>query len=222
EQARGQELDLRTDLFSLGAVLYEMATGRLAFGTGTSAVVFEAILNRTPAPATRLNPDLLSDLGWIISKLLEKDKRLRYQSAAEVCADLKRVKRDTESSGVPTLPQPHAPVRWRSRPLIAAVSFGLLLLLAALTPHSWRERLWGGFSSSRIHSVAVLPFVNVGADSNIEYLADGVTDGIIASLSRIPDLRVMARSTVFTYKGREVVPQKIGKDLNVDAVLLGR
>src|SRR5207248_5775251 len=70
EQARGQELDLRTDLFSLGAVLYEMATGRLAFGTGTSAVVFEAILNRTPAPATRLNPDLLSDLGWIISKLL--------------------------------------------------------------------------------------------------------------------------------------------------------
>ena len=101
EQARGQDLDARTDLFSLGAVLYEMASGRLAFIGGTTAVVFEAILNRAPLPATRLNPDLLSDLGWIIAKLLEKDRRLRYQSAAELRADLKRVKRDTESAGVP-------------------------------------------------------------------------------------------------------------------------
>jgi serine/threonine protein kinase len=93
EQARGQDLDARTDLFSLGAVLYEMASGRLAFIGTTTAVVFEAILNRTPLPATRLNPDLLSDLGWIIAKLLEKDRRLRYQSAAELRADLKRVKR---------------------------------------------------------------------------------------------------------------------------------
>src|SRR5213078_1617463 len=102
EQARGEELDQRTDLFSLGAVMYEMATGRLAFGCGTTAVVFEAILNRMPTPATRLNPDLLSDLGWITAKLLEKDRKLRYQSAAELRADLKRVKRDTESAGVPT------------------------------------------------------------------------------------------------------------------------
>ena len=101
EQARGQELDARTDLFSLGAVLYEMASGRLAFIGGTTAVVFEAILNRAPLPVTRLNPDLLSDLGWIIAKLLEKDRRLRYQSAAELRADLKRIKRDTESAGVP-------------------------------------------------------------------------------------------------------------------------
>ena len=223
EQARGEELDARTDLFSFGVVLYEMATGRLAFGTGTSAVVFEAILNRTPLPATRLNPDLLPDLGWIISKLLEKDRRLRYQSAAELVADLKRVKRDSESSGVPTVTVPQrSPVRWHSRPVIAVVSSVLLLVLAALAPHSWRERLWSGFGPGRIHSVAVLPFVNVGADPNIEYLADGVTDGIISSLSRIPDLRVMARSTVFSYKGHEVVAQKVGKDLNVDAVLVGR
>src|SRR5262249_2910154 len=173
-------------------------------------------------PATRLNPDLLPDLEWIISKLLEKNRNLRYQSAAELCADFKRVKRDTESSGIPTLPVPkHSLLRWPSRPVIAAVIFVLLLLLAALTPRSWREWLSSGFTS-RIDSVAVLPFTNVGADPNIEYLADGVTDGIIGSLSRIPNLRVMAHSTVFTYKGREVIPQKVGKDLNVDAVLLGR
>ncbi len=109
EQARGEELDRRSDLFSLGAVLYEMATGRLAFGGGTTAVVFEAILNRAPLSATRLNPELIPDIGWITSKLLEKDRKLRYQSAAELQADLKRVKRDTESSGVPTFAPPKAP-----------------------------------------------------------------------------------------------------------------
>jgi serine/threonine protein kinase/Tfp pilus assembly protein PilF len=223
EQARGEELDVRSDLFSLGAVLYEMATGRLAFGTGTTAVVFEAILNRTPASATRLNPDLLPDLGWMIAKLLEKDRRLRYQSAAELRADLKRVKRDSESSGVPTLAvRERSKTRWRSPGLIATAGCALLALLLALAPRNWRERLWNGSTSRRIHSVAVLPFVNVGADPNIEYLADGVTDSIISSLSRVPELRVMARSTVFSYKGREVNTRKVGKDLNVDAVLLGR
>src|SRR5437667_1577573 len=224
EQARGEELDQRTDLFSLGAVMYEMATGRLAFGCGTTAVVFEAILNRTPTPATRLDPDLLSDLGWITAKLLEKDRKLRYQSAAELRADLKRVKRDTESAGVPTSVvsgQLRSP--WRSRILVAAaVACVLFFLLIAFAPRNWRQRLLGGFGSGRIHSIAVLPFVNVSADPNIEYLTDGVTDGIISSLSRVPQLRVMARSTVFSYKGREVSAQKIGQELKVDAVLLGR
>ena len=224
EQARGEELDQRTDLFSLGAVMYEMATGRLAFGCGTTAVVFEAILNRMPTPATRLNPDLLSDLGWITAKLLEKDRKLRYQSAAELRADLKRVKRDTESAGVATSVvsgQLRSP--WRSRVLVAAaVACVLFFLLLAFAPRNWRQRLLGGFGSGRIHSIAVLPFVNVSADPNIEYLSDGITDGIISSLSRVPELRVMARTTVFSYKGRELSPQKVGHDLNVDAVLLGR
>ena len=103
-----KSLTCAATLFSLGAVLYEMATGRLAFGMGTTAVVFEAILNRTPVPATRLNPDLLPDVGWIIAKLIEKDRRLRYQSAAELRADLRRIKRDSESSGVPALALPES------------------------------------------------------------------------------------------------------------------
>jgi eukaryotic-like serine/threonine-protein kinase len=220
EQARGEELDRRSDLFSLGAVLYEMSTGRLAFGGGTTAVVFEAILNRAPLPATRLNPELLPDIGWITSKLLEKDRRLRYQSAAELQADLRRVKRDTESSGVPTFVPPKSP-RWRKPGMIAAAIVFVLLLVIVLLPRGLRDRLLGG-GSGHIHAIAVLPFVNVGADPNIEYLADGVTEGIISSLSRVPELRVMARSTVFSYKGRDINAQKVGKELNVDAVLMGR
>jgi TolB-like protein/Tfp pilus assembly protein PilF/tRNA A-37 threonylcarbamoyl transferase component Bud32 len=223
EQARGEELDQRSDLFSVGALLYEMATGRLAFSGGTTAVVFEAILNRTPTPALRLNPDLLQDFGWITAKLLEKDRRLRYQSAAELRADLKRVKRDTESAGVRTFMPARSRMHWRPRTLIVAgLACALLVLLFVFAPRNWRERLLGGVAPGRIRSVAVLPFVNVGADRNIEYLADGVTDGVINSLSRVPELRVMARSTVFNYKGREMNAQTVGKELNVDAVLMGR
>src|SRR5213083_1795087 len=213
EQARGEELDQRTDLFSLGAVMYEMATGRLAFGCGTTAVVFEALLNRTPTPATRLNPDLLSDLGWITAKLLEKDRRLRYQSAAELRADLKRIKRDTESAGVPAMvTSSRSKIRWNRKTLsIAGGVAALLVLLFALVPRAWYGRLSGGIGSARIRSIAVLPFANISTDSGLEYLADGVTDGIISSLSRVPELRVMARSTVFSYKGHDVSAQKAGQ-----------
>jgi non-specific serine/threonine protein kinase len=222
EQARGQELDQRTDLFSLGAVLYEMASGRLAFPGGTTAVVFEAILNRTPLPIARLNPDLPADLGWIIAKLLEKDRRLRYQSAAELRADLKRVKRDTDSTGVPaSVATGTIKSRWHMPALVIAAAVCLLfILIGVFAPHGWRQRILGG--SPRIHSIAVLPFVNTGADPNLEYVADGVTEGIISGLTRVPELQVMARSTVFSYKGRDLNVQKVGTELNVDAVLLGR
>src|SRR6202521_161643 len=135
EQARGEELDRRSDLFSLGAVLYEMATGRLAFGGGTTAVVFEAILKRAPLSPARLNPELIPDIGRITSKLLEKDRKLRYQSAAELQADLKRVKRDTESSGVPTFTVPKSlSSPWPKRGIIAAAGVLVLLLAIVLFP----------------------------------------------------------------------------------------
>src|SRR5258708_5253184 len=196
EQARGEELDLRTDLYSLGAVLYEMATGRLASGIGTTAVVFEAILNRTPVPATRLNVDLLPDLGWIIAKLLEKDRRLRYQSAAELHADLGRVKRDTESARVSAavMPQP-ARTRWRLPALLATVGCILLVTLLAVAPRVWRQVRSGSSASPPTHSLSGLPFANTGADPNIEYLADGGTDGILSSRLSVPELPGMARQT---------------------------
>ena len=174
--------------FLLGTVMYEMATGRLAFGGGTTAVVFEAILNRSPTPVLRINPDLVPDCGWIISKLLEKDRGLRYQSAAELQADLKRVKRDTESSGVPASisairPRP----QWRHpAAMAAAAALVLVATFFAFSPRSWRQRVWSGLGSNQIQSIAVLPFANTLADPNLEYLADGVTDGVISSLSRMP------------------------------------
>ena len=104
----------------------------------------------------------------------------------------------------------------------SALLCAVLLLAVAISRPAWLKRFYPGLVSGRIHSVAVLPFVNTGADPNLEYVADGVTDGVISSLSRMPELKVMARSTVFSYKGHEVNAQRVGKELNVDAVLMGR
>jgi eukaryotic-like serine/threonine-protein kinase len=101
EQARGEELDARTDLFSFGAVLYEIATGRMAFPGNTAAIVHEAILNRAPIPVARLKPELTPKLEEVINKALEKDRKLRYQSAADIRTDLQRLKRDTDSARSP-------------------------------------------------------------------------------------------------------------------------
>ncbi len=221
EQARGGELDARTDLFSFGAVLYEMATGRQAFSGETSAVIHEAILNRAPVPVMRLNPEIPPKLEEIIAKLLEKDRDLRYQHASDVRTDVKRLKRDTDSGRSAPVSVAAAAVRfrpgWRSKIALAVSAFALLALLVVA---AWFYSLRRG--REVIDSVAVLPFANASSDAGMDYLSDGITESLINSLSKLPRLRVVPRTTVFRYKRQGVDPEKAGRDLKVRAVLTGR
>ena len=231
EQARGEELDTRTDLFSFGAVLHEMATGRMAFSGNTAAIIHEAILNRAPTPLARVNPEISPELERIVNKALEKDRKLRYQSAAEIRTDLQRLKRDTYSGRAPTAPDPPQ----RSAVIVDSTArtvrdshkatwwlFGIisLVVLAAGVVATWRY-----LASSRdpqIDSIAILPFANASGDPNSDYLSEGITENIINSLSQLPRLRVVPRATVFRYKSKGEDPETIGRDLRVRAVLTGR
>jgi serine/threonine protein kinase len=221
EQVRGEELDARTDLFSFGAVLYEMATGRLAFTGNTSGVIHDAILNRAPVLVARVNPDVPAPLEQIISKALERDRKLRYQTASDLKADLQRLKRDTDSARSTAVsavgPAIQARPWWRSKTGLGIASLALAALLALV---AWVTLFRG--RGEAIDSVAVLPFVDTNRDPNTEYLSDGLTESLINSLSQLPNLRVIPRSSAFRYKGRDVDPRTVGKELNVGAVITGR
>jgi serine/threonine-protein kinase len=211
EQARGEELDARTDLFSFGVVLYEMATGTLPFRGNTTAVVFDAILHKTPISPLRLNPELPDGLERVITKALEKDRERRYQSARDLLVDLRNLKRDTESGP--------AAVAGKPRP---SRRFAIAALAAAVVAVGAIGAYWLSSRGKPIDSLAVLPFVNASGDPNTEYLSEGITESLINTLSQLPNFRVIARTTAFRYKGREVDPQKVGRELRVRAVLTGR
>jgi eukaryotic-like serine/threonine-protein kinase len=257
EQARGQKVDARTDIFSLGVVVYEMVAGRAPFEGETASHVIVSILEKEPPPLTRSSPDAPSELERIVTKALAKDKDERYQTVKDLLIDLKRLKqrRDVDAeiersispdtisrSAVATSSSPAAAatamqsamssgevaarntssaeylvsgIKQHKKGVIAAVA--LLLIAGAALVYFFYPA-----SSVAINSIAVLPLANAGADPNTEYVSDGISESLINSLSQLQRLRVTARSTAFRYKGREVDPQQVGRELNVRSVLMGR
>ena len=218
EQIRGDDLDARTDIFSLGLVLYEMATGRQAFGGGTGGAIIEAVLTKPPVSVRAINSDIPPALEAIINKALQKDRDQRYQHAPDMLADLQRLKRETDSGQTQLLASNTSPSNaGPSYPSASSTSQPVSRSSTQPTGSVRAPRI-----PKTIGSLAVLPFDNVSRDPENDYLSDGIAASLINNLATVPKLRVMAQSTVFRYKGQKVDPQTVGRELSVRAVLTGR
>ncbi len=250
EQVRGRELDARSDLFSFGAVLYEMATGDVPFHGESSAVVCEAIMNRAPVAVVRLNREVPARLEDIINKALEKDSNLRYQHASEIRSDLQRLKRDTDSGRMP-LPTSQAggsvsaalPVSTsgQASPVAAGSAVNtpafapakgfylkivwalVAVLIVALTTLPWflKRRGDSGPASSGQKTVAVLPLQNLGADKDIDFLRLALADEIATSLSYVPTLTIRPFATTSKYDSPTLDLQEAGRAMHVTDVVTG-
>jgi len=195
EQARGEELDGRSDIFSLGVVLYEMSVGLVPFSGSSVALIFDGILHAEPTPATKLNPKLPAALENILGKALEKDRDLRYQTAGEFRADLKRLKRDLDSNRRPSAGKSEVSVPVAAAPPVTA--------------------------AAGKKSIAVLYFENQSGVKEDEYLRDGITEDVITELSKIKALNTFSRPTVLAFRDKPVTPTQIGQQLGAAYVLTG-
>jgi eukaryotic-like serine/threonine-protein kinase len=260
EQARGQEVDVRSDIFSLGVVLHEMVAGQSPFSGVNVIDVLGAILNQEPAPLRQFAPDAPAELQRIVSKALRKDREQRYQLIKDMLIDLKDLKQELEfeaklkgaqalvvppsSGSVEARATPSAGGTTDARPAEVATSEvltaratssaeyivgeitqhrrGLAIALAALILISIAGLAYYLYSAGAVKTIVVLPLVNASNDASIEYLSDGISESLINSLTALQQLRVIARTTAFSYKGKEVDPQAVGRELNVGAVLMGR
>jgi eukaryotic-like serine/threonine-protein kinase len=219
EQVRAKELDVRTDLFSFGTVLYEMATGQLPFRGESVAEVFSAVLECTPVPPLKLNPDIPSELERIIRKCLEKDRNLRYQHASDTRADLQRLKRDRDS-GFRAEPNSTgtAPINGINRWLLIAACF-VVFAVASVFFVSVRKKakpstgeVIGGHQQ---RSIAVLPLQNMNADNSVDYLRYALADEVTSVLSYSRSLEVRPSSVTSRYVAPDLDPKKVGEDLRV-------
>jgi eukaryotic-like serine/threonine-protein kinase len=224
EQVRAKELDSRTDLFSFGAVLYEMETGALPFRGESTGVIFDSILNRAPVPPVRLNSDLPAELERIINKCLEKDRTLRYQHASDIRTDLQRLKRDTESGHIAVPQKATAASRrlTRRRTLVAAAITLVVLAAGYAGLHwHWMRSTPAAAVVAAKPSVAVLPLQNLSGDPANNYFSDGMSEEISTKLSRIQSLTVAPYASTARLKAEQKSPQEIARDLQVRYLLDG-